>query len=76
MSCASAASWRKRVGRELVALEFAQDQAELLGETREPRAGAEQFQFIALFREQRAQDHEAAFLIEQFGRRLVEFDQK
>ena len=45
----------------------------MLGKAREACAGAEKFHVVAFFREQGAQDHEAPFLIEQFGRGIVEF---
>ena len=54
-------------GGELVALEFAQGETEVLREAGEAGAGAEEFEFVALFGEQTAQDHEAAFLVEHSG---------
>ena len=54
-------------------MNFPQDKTELLGETREARAGAKEFQFVAFFRKQRAQDHESPFLIQQLRRRVVQF---
>ena len=64
--------FQQRFGREEVSLEFAQGEAELPGEAGQPGAGAEQFQFFATPRQQRAQNHQPAFLVEHPGRRLTE----
>ena len=61
----------KRFGSELVPLQFAQRQAQFLGESRESRAGAKQFQVIALPGQQPAQHHEAAFFVEHLQARRL-----
>ncbi len=63
------------IGGELVALEFAEDLAEVLGETIEAGAGAEKFEFVALLGEQTAQNHEAAFLIEHSRRGFLQLSE-
>ena len=52
----------------LVPLQFPQEQAELLRETRQPRCGPENVQLLLLLRQQHAQHHHPAFLVEQSGR--------
>ena len=59
-------------GRELLALEFTQREAQMLGEPGEARAGAEEFELVALFLQQSAQDHEAAFLVKQSRRGFLQ----
>ena len=49
-------------GRELVLLEFVEQRADFLREARPARAPAEQFQFLLMPQEQRAQHHDPAFI--------------
>ena len=60
------------LGRELASLQLPQNLAELLGKPGQPRAGAEQLQFMALSGQQSPQHHQPAFLIEHFGRRQAQ----
>ena len=50
--------------RMLMTLQFAEQQAELLGEARQPGGGPVDFQHFLFLRQQRAQHHYAAFLIQ------------
>ena len=59
--------------RETGALKFAQQQTELLREAGQARGGAEQFQLRLLLREQGAQHHHAALVIEPLRRRGGKF---
>ncbi len=60
------------IGRELGLLQFAQRRAEMLGETGEPRAGMEEAELDVLVREQRAQDHDTALLVQEARRRFLQ----
>ena len=58
---------------EMVLLQFAQQPAQLLGETRPTGAAVEQFQFVLVLHQQGAQNHHAAFLGEQAWRSDLQF---
>jgi hypothetical protein len=53
-------------------LNFAQKLAQVLGEAGQPGTRAEQFQASALFGQERAQNHQPAFLIQQHGPRSLQ----
>jgi hypothetical protein len=59
-------------GGLLVALEFAEHQAELLGKPGQAGAGAEQFEVVAFSGKESPQDHDAAFLVEHRGGRFAQ----
>ena len=54
-------------GRELVTLEFAEELAELAGETGESGGGAEDAERGVFTGQQRAENHHAALVVEEFG---------
>jgi hypothetical protein len=62
---------QQRVGREQISLEFAKGEAQLLCEARQLGARAEQLKLVAMPRQQGAQNHHAAFLIEHRKSRLA-----
>ena len=62
-------------GRKLVALELAEELAELAGETGQARGGAEDAERGLLAGQQRAQHHHAALVIEQFRDGAKGFEQ-
>jgi len=58
---------------ELMPLQFAEQPAQLPGETRSACAFGKQFQLAFMPHEQGAQDHDAAFVVQLFRRRDVQF---
>ena len=68
-SAKRAASARSLAGRELMLLQFTEQLAELLREPRPPGAAPEQFQFVFMPQDQRAQHHDAALVVQLVGRR-------
>src|SRR5476651_592740 len=58
---------------ELMLLQFTEQLAQLLGEAGSARAFGKEFQFALVAHEQRAQNHDAAFVVQLFRWRDVQF---